>query len=85
MPLGFAGLCEAYSLAPKEVDRFANLCASLETLDCCDPSALSVLDPATGEFLDLSFPGLRPGKQTCLISNRKKGVSKKNTLGVSSV
>ena len=52
VPLGFAGLCEAYSLAPKEVDRFANLCASLETLDCCDPSALSVLDPATGEFLE---------------------------------
>jgi hypothetical protein len=35
----------------KEVHCFANLCLSLGKLDCVDPSALSVLDPATGEFL----------------------------------
>jgi hypothetical protein len=50
-PLGSAGLCEAFSLSPKAVDRFANLCSSLGKLDCFDPSALSVLDAATGEFL----------------------------------
>ena len=50
--LGFAGLCEAFSLTPKEVDCFANLCSSLESLDSVDPTALSVLDPATGEFLE---------------------------------
>ena len=52
VPLGFAGLCESFSLSPKEVDRFANLCSSLENIDCFDRSALSVLDPATGEFLE---------------------------------
>jgi hypothetical protein len=50
-PLGFAGLCKAFSLSSKEVDRFANLCSLLGKIDCFDPSALSVLDPATGEFL----------------------------------
>ena len=42
--LDFAGLCEAFA--------FANLCSSLEKFYCSDPSALSVLDPATGEFLE---------------------------------
>ena len=51
VPLGFAGLCESFSLSPYEVDHFANLCSSLEKIDSCNPSALSVLDPATGEFL----------------------------------
>ncbi len=49
--LGFAGLCEAFSLSPKESNGFANLCSSLDRMDCFDLSALSVLDPATGEFL----------------------------------
>jgi hypothetical protein len=51
-PLGFAGLCEAFSLSPNEVDRFANLCSSLEQIDGFGPSALSVLHPTTGEFLE---------------------------------
>jgi hypothetical protein len=51
MPLGFAGLCEAFSLSSKESDCFANLCSLLGKMDCFDPSALSVLDAATGEFL----------------------------------
>ncbi len=41
-----------YSLSPNEVNRFANLCSLLEKLDHFDPAALSVLDPATGEFLE---------------------------------
>jgi hypothetical protein len=47
--LKFAGLCEALAMTPKEVNGFANLCKSIDNLDI--PSALSVLDPATGEFL----------------------------------
>jgi hypothetical protein len=47
-PLGFAGLCQAFSMAPKEANGFAYLCAALEKVDC--PSTLSVLDPTTGEF-----------------------------------
>ena len=43
-PLGFAGLCEAFSLSPKEVDCFANLCSLLGKMDCFDPSALSILE-----------------------------------------
>jgi hypothetical protein len=50
--LGFAGLCEAFSLSPNEVDRFANLCSLLKQIDGFGPSALSVLDPTTGEFLE---------------------------------
>ena len=52
VPLGFVGLCEAFSLSPKESNGFANLCSSLDKMDCLDLSALSVLDPATGEFLE---------------------------------
>jgi hypothetical protein len=48
-PLGFAGLYQAFSMSPKEADGFAYLCAALEKVDC--PSALSVLDPTTGDFL----------------------------------
>ena len=52
MQLGFAGLCKAYNMLPNKVDGFANLCASLEKIDHFDPSALSVLDPSTGESLE---------------------------------
>ncbi len=52
MQLGFAGLCEAYDMSPNKVDGFANLCASLEKIDHFDLSALSVLDPSTGESLE---------------------------------
>jgi hypothetical protein len=45
-PLGFVGLCQAFSMFPKEADGFAYLCAVLEEVD--RPSALSVLDPTTG-------------------------------------
>jgi hypothetical protein len=50
--LGFAGLCKAFSMSPKEVDGFANLCSSLAKIDHFDPSAFSVLDPVTGELLE---------------------------------
>jgi hypothetical protein len=49
-PLGFAGLCQAFSMSPKEADGFAYLCAALEKVD--SPSALSVLDHTTGDFLE---------------------------------
>jgi hypothetical protein len=49
-PLNFAGLCQAFSKTPKSADGFAYLCTAQETLDSL--SALSVLDPATGEFLE---------------------------------
>jgi hypothetical protein len=49
-PLGFAGLCQAFSMSPKEADGFAYLCAALEKVD--SPSALFVLDPTTGEFFE---------------------------------
>jgi hypothetical protein len=49
-PLGFAGLCQAFSMSPKEANGFAYLCAALEKVD--SPSVLSVLDPTTGEFLE---------------------------------
>jgi hypothetical protein len=49
-PLGFAGLCQAFSMVPKEANGFAYLCAALEKVD--SPSTLSVLDPTTGEFLE---------------------------------
>ncbi len=44
----FAGLCGA--MLPTEVLGFAGLCQSLSTLDI--PVVLSVLDPATGKFLE---------------------------------
>jgi hypothetical protein len=44
------GLCQAFSMSPKEANGFAYLCAALEKVD--SPSALSVLDPTTGEFLE---------------------------------
>ena len=50
--MGFAGLCQAYALNPTEVTKFANLCKSLDDTDCMDMSALSVLDPASGERLE---------------------------------
>jgi hypothetical protein len=50
--LGFAGLCEAFSMSPKEVNGFANLCSSLAKIDHFDPSAFFVLDPVTGELLE---------------------------------
>jgi hypothetical protein len=49
-PLGFTGLCQAFSMSPKEANGFAYLCAALEKVD--SPSALSVLDPTTGDFLE---------------------------------
>jgi hypothetical protein len=49
-PLGFAGLCQAFSMSPKEADGFAYLCAVLEKVDSL--SALSVLDPTAGDFLE---------------------------------
>ncbi len=49
-PLRFAGLCRAFSMSPKEANGFAYLCAVLEKVD--SPSALSVLDPTTGDFLE---------------------------------
>jgi hypothetical protein len=48
-PLGFGGLCQAFSVSPKKADGFAYLCAALEKVD---PSALSVLNPTTGDFLE---------------------------------
>ncbi len=52
MQLGFAGLCKAFSMSPKEVNGFANFCSSLAKIDHFDPSAFSVLDPVTGELLE---------------------------------
>ncbi len=49
-PLGFVGLCQAFSMSPKEANCFAYLCAVLEKVDSL--SALSVLDPTTGDFLE---------------------------------
>ena len=47
-PIGFTGLCSA--MPAREVAGFADLCQSLSLLDM--PEALSVLDPATGKFLE---------------------------------
>jgi hypothetical protein len=49
-PLGFEGICQAFSMSPKEADGFAYLCAALEKVD--SPSALFVLDPTTGDLLE---------------------------------
>ncbi len=48
--LGFAGLCKSFVMTPKEVDGFAYLCKALTKVD--SPAALSVLDLATGAFLE---------------------------------
>jgi hypothetical protein len=50
--LGFAGLCKAFSMSPKEFDGFANLCSSLAKIDHFNPSAFSILDPVTGELIE---------------------------------
>jgi hypothetical protein len=50
-PLAFAGLCKSFHMKPAEVDAFAFLCEALILEDGPGLSALSVLDPATGEFL----------------------------------
>jgi hypothetical protein len=47
--LGFAGLCHAFAMSPKEIDCFAFLCEALVKVN--GPSALAILDPATGKFL----------------------------------
>ena len=51
-PLAFAGLCESFHMKPAEIDAFAFLCEALTLEDGPGLSALSVLDPATGEFLE---------------------------------
>jgi hypothetical protein len=48
--LGFAGLCHAFSTSPKETNCFAYLWEALVKVNT--PSALAVLDPATGNFLE---------------------------------
>ncbi len=50
--LGFAGLCKAASMTPKEVKGFAYLCKALMLMDHTPAEALSVLDQATGKSLD---------------------------------
>jgi hypothetical protein len=51
-PLAFAGLCKTYHMKPAEVDAFAFLCEALTLEDGPGLLALSVLDPATGKFLE---------------------------------
>ncbi len=51
-PLAFASLCETYHMKPAEVDAFAFLCEALTLEDRPGLSALLVLDPATGKFLE---------------------------------
>jgi hypothetical protein len=48
--LGFAGLCHAFAMSPKETDCFAFLCEALVKVNGL--SALAALDPATGKFLE---------------------------------
>jgi hypothetical protein len=48
--LGFAGLCHAFAMSPKETNCFAFLCEAL--LKVNGPSSLSVLYLATGKFLE---------------------------------
>ncbi len=47
--MGLVGLCKALAMTPNEVKGFENLCKLLKNVDIS--SALSVLDPANGEFL----------------------------------
>jgi hypothetical protein len=51
-PLAFAGLCKTFHMKPAEVDAFAFLCEALTLEDRPGLLALSVLDPATGKFLE---------------------------------
>ncbi len=51
-PLAFAGLCESYHMKPAEVEVFAFFCEALTLEDGPGLSALLVLDPATGKFLE---------------------------------
>ncbi len=51
-PLAFVGLCEAFDMKPAEVEGFAYLCKALTLKDGPEPSALLVLDSATGKFLE---------------------------------
>jgi hypothetical protein len=48
--LGFAGLCHTFPISPKETNCFAYLCEALVKVN--SPSALVVLDTATGMFLE---------------------------------
>jgi hypothetical protein len=49
--LGFVGLCQAFSMTSKEVNGFGYLCSALERVDSSS-TALSVLNSATGKFLE---------------------------------
>ncbi len=51
-PLAFAGLCAALDMKPVEVEGFAYLCKALMLEDGPEPSALSILNPATSEFFE---------------------------------
>jgi hypothetical protein len=51
-PLAFTGLCEAFDMKPAEVEGFAYLYKALTLEDGPELSALSILDPATGKFLE---------------------------------
>jgi hypothetical protein len=51
-PLVFAGLCETFHMKPAEVDAFAFLCEAVTLEDGPGLLVLSVLDPATGKFLE---------------------------------
>jgi hypothetical protein len=49
--LGFARLCQAFSMTSKEVNGFGYLCSLLERVESSS-TALSALDPSTGKFLE---------------------------------
>ena len=51
-PLAFAGLCKTFHMKPAEVDALAFLCEALTLEDGPSLLTLSVLDPATGKFLE---------------------------------
>jgi hypothetical protein len=51
-PLVFVGLYEVFDMKPAKVEGFAYLCKALTLEDSPEPLALSVLDPATGKFLE---------------------------------
>ena len=48
--LGFAGLCQSLAMTTNEIGDFAYPCEALNEVD--RPTACSVLDSATGEFLE---------------------------------